>query len=423
MYTVFRSYLSKKLSGDELLSSVDFRRYWLSAMLSNFGSLVGGLALPLCGALVLHATPAQMGILTACQAIPFAFFALPAGVWLDRRRKVPILLGSKVAQAIALAVIPVAYWCGVLSMPWLYAVAATLGTCSVVGGGAEQIFLNMLVGRDRMVEAQSRFAATDSILRLFTPGIAGLLIQWLTAPVAIMVNSMGFVASVWKLRRVHVDEPEPRPSDKHPLHDIAQGFAFIWKHPLLRALAFGAGSWHLLYYGYTALLVLFATRELGMSAGQIGTAHMVGGLGVFVSSMVLRPLNRRYGEGIPILVGTAATVFGFVLMPLIPASLFGSTDASKIAFACLIFTHDCGVMLFFIPYQALRQKVTPDHMMGRMISTMRFLTVAIAPLGALCAGYVADHFSIRTSMACVAVGGLALLLYMLASRPIRSVRP
>jgi hypothetical protein len=422
MYTVFRTYLSKRLAGDELLASASFRRYWLSASLTSFGSLVGGLALPLCAALVLGATPAQMGILTACNAIPFAVFALPAGIWLDRSRKLPILLGSKIVQAIALGSIPFAYWFGVLSMPWLYAVSMALGTCSVVGGGAEQIFLSQLVGRDRLMEAQSRLATTDSVLRLLTPGIAGLLIQWLTAPIAIMVNAMGFVASVWKLRGIDVTEPAPKPSGAHPLTDIAEGFSFIWRHPLLRPLAWSAGSWHLLYYGYTALLVLFATRNLGMSAGQVGTAHMLGGLGVFVSAVTLRPLSRRFGSGVTITFGAAVTVFGFISMSLLPPSLFGSTDASKLAFALLIFTHDVGVMLFFIPYQALRTKVTPDEMLGRMVSTMRFLTVAIAPLGALAAGYIADHFSIRASMACVAVGGTVLILCMLKSKAIQGVR-
>lgn len=423
MYTVFRTYLSKRVANDQLLSSARFRCYWISASLATAGSVVGGLALPLCAAIVLGATPAQMGILTACNAIPFALFALPAGIWLDRSRKLPILLGSKIVQAMALGSIPVAHWFGVLSMPWLYAVNIVFGTCSVAGGGAEQILLSQLVGRDRLVEAQSRLATTDSILRLTTPGLAGLLIQWLTAPIAILVNSIGFVASAWKLRGIDVAEPAPRASGAHPLRDMAEGFAFIWRHPLLRALAGSAGSWHLLYYGYAALQVLFATRDLGMSAGQIGSAHMLGGLGVFVSAMMLRTLNRRFGAGITITIGAAVTVFGFISMSLLPPSLFGSTDAPKVAFALLVFTHDVGVMLFFIPYQALRTKVTPDEMLGRMISTMRFLTVAIAPLGALAAGHIANQFSIRTSLVCVAAGGTILIFCMVRSKSIRNVRP
>ncbi|MTV55343.1 MFS transporter [Massilia buxea] len=423
MFTTLRRQITERWRGDPLLASPDFRRYWASLVLTSFGGQIGALALPLCAVLLLHATPAQMGILTACQAIPFAFFALPAGVWLDRNRKQPILLATKLLHGLTLASIAVAWWCGLLSMPWLYGVAATLGVCSVIGGGAEQIFLTLMVGRERMVEAQSRFATTDSVSRLLAPGLAGVLIQWLTAPVAILVDAFAFLVSAWNLVRVKVREAAPVPTGRHPLHDIQAGFAFIWGQPLLRALAWGAGIWHLLFYGYSALTVLFATRELGMSAGMLGMAQMLGGIGVFVSSQVIKPLNARYGAGVTMLIGAAGTAVGFVLMPTIPRELFGSAHATTAAYAALVFFFDCGVMLFFIPYQALRQRVTPDEMLGRMISTMRFLTIAVAPLGALAAGAVADSFGVRTALACIAAGSVLLTAGLFASRAIRSVRP
>lgn len=419
----FLSPIAERWRSDALLSSTDFRRYWASMVLTSFGSQIGTLALPLCAVLLLHATPAQMGILTACQAIPFAILALPAGVLLDRSRKLPILLGSKAAQGISLASIPVAWWLDLLGMPWLYAVAAIQGACNVIGGGAEQIFLTMLVGRDRMVEAQSRFASTDSISRLLAPGLAGILIQWLTAPVAIIANAATFFISIWNIGRVKMREAIPPRSERHPLHDVRAGFTFIWHQPLLRALAWVAGAWHILFYGYSALLVLFATRELGMNAGTLGMAQMLGGMGVFVSSLLLRPLNRRHGAGITIVIGTAAMALGFVLMPLIPRNLFGDARFSAAAYAALVFFFDLGAMLFFIPYQALRQSVTPDEMLGRMISTMRFLTVAVAPLGALAAGYAGDHLGVRPALYCIAVGGVLLAAGTVASRAIRSVRP
>ncbi|MBA5608494.1 MFS transporter [Duganella sp. FT3S] len=406
-----------------MLRNADFRRYWFSSVLNGFGGQVSALALPLCAVLLLHATPAQMGTLVAAQAVPFALFALPAGVILDRNSKFPILLLSESIQAISLASIPAAYWMGTLSIHWMYANAFVLGVCSVVGGGAEQIFLTYLTGRDGLIDAQSKLTATDSASRLLAPGIAGILIQWLTAPFAVLLNATGFVISVFNLRRISVRDPRPAPSDKHPLRDIHDGLKFIWGQPLLRALAWATGFWHWLFYGYSALVILFATRELGMTPGMLGTAQMVGGIGVFVSSLLLKPLNRRYGPGRTILVGVASTALGFVLMPTIPAELFGSRNASAVAYAALAFFFDCGVMLFFMPYLALRQKVTPDEFLGRMTSTMRFLTVATAPVGAMVAGAVAEHYSIRTGMACVAAGGVVLTIALLMSKPIRAVRP
>ncbi|WP_227470321.1 MFS transporter [Massilia sp. YMA4] len=423
MLSSLRQQIAARWRTDPLLSSTDFRRYWSCLVLTSFGAQVGALALPLCAVLLLHASPGQMGILTASQAIPFAFFALPAGVWLDRRRKLPILLATKTLHGLALASIPVAWWCGLLSMAWLYSVAAILGVCSVVGGGAEQIFLTLLVGRERMVEAQSRFATTDAISRLLGPGLAGILIQLLTAPVAMMVDALAFLFCAWNMARIRSREAAPTPSGRHPLHDIRAGFAFIWSQPLLRALAWGAGAWHLLFYGYAALTVLFATRDLGMTAGMLGVAQMLGGLGVFVSSQIVKPLNARHGPGVTMLIGTAATAVGFALIPAIPRELFGSPLASAAAYALLVFVFDCGVMLFFIPYQSLRQRVTPDDMLGRMISTMRFLTIAIAPLGALAAGSVAEAFDVRTALGCIGAGGVLLAIGMMRSPALRSVRP
>jgi predicted MFS family arabinose efflux permease len=423
MLTAFRQFVTDKISADALLASVDFRRYWISSILTSFAGQIGALAMPLCAILLLHATPAQMGVLTAWQAIPFAVLALPAGVWLDRRRKKPILLCSRAVHALALVSIPVAWWLNLLSIPWMYAVAAVHGCCSVVGGGAEIIFLTFIVGRERMMDAQAKFAATDSVSRLVAPGLAGILIQWLTAPWAIILTACGFILSGANLGLVKASEPTPQPSDQHPLREIHDGLIFIWRLPILRTLAWAAGFWHLLFYGYSALLVLFATRELGMSAGMLGTAQMLGGFGVMASSILMKPLNSRFGPGKTVLIGIGATALGFVLMPTIPATLFGSANASAIAYGALVFFFDCGVMLFFIPYLSLRQKVTPDAYLGRMISTMRFLTVATAPLGALAAGYVADHYSVRTGLACVAAGGIALTAALLCSKSLREVRP
>ncbi|MES2264474.1 MAG: MFS transporter [Pseudomonadota bacterium] len=421
--TAFRQYFSDKLNNDTLLRQAAFRRYWFSGILNDFGNYIGALALPLCSVLLLHATPAQMGMLVAAQAIPFALFALPAGVWLDRHRKLPILLFSQTVLGLSLASIPLAYWLDILSIAWIAVVSFMLGVCSVVGGGAEQVFLTFLVGRANLTEAQSRFASTDSVARLVAPGLAGVLIQALTAPVAMLVNAVSYFISVWNLRQLGVIDPQPAASDKHPLRDIREGFAFIWSQPLLRALAWGAGAWHLLFSGYNTLAILFATRELGMSPGMLGAAQTLGGIGVFASSVLVKPLSRRYGAGVTVQAGIAATALSFVLLPCIPRDLFGSAHASAAAFVALSFFFDCGVMLFLIAYASLRVSVTPDAFMGRMISTMRFLTVAMAPLGALAAGYMGGHFSIRTGLACVGAGGVGLTIAMLLSKPVRGVRP
>lgn len=422
IFSSFFQYCARYLRGDGSAASVNFRRLWFSNGLNCFGAQITSLALPLCAVLLLHATPEQMGVLVALQALPFALFGLPVGVLLDRRSKHPIMLFSESMSGLALASVAVAYWCGVLSMPWLYIVGFIIGTGFVVGGGAEQVFLTYLVGRDGLIDAQSKFAATESASRLIGPGLAGVLVQVLSAPVAILCTACGYLVSVFNLRAMSVRDPRPAPSDKHALRDIADGLLFVWREPLLRALAWGAGIWHFLFYASMALTVLFATRDLGMSPGVLGMTQMLGGAGVLLSAFIVKPLTKRYGAGRTILIGLASTSLCFALTPTIPAALFDSAAASAVAYAILMFFFDCGVMLFFIPYLGLRQKVTPDPMLGRMTSTMRFLTVATAPLGALAAGWVAEHFGVRNGLACIAAGSIALTVAMVWGTPLRSVR-
>ena len=420
--TFVRTYLSGTLGNDKLLRSVDFRRFWLSSVLNGFGGQITALALPLCAALLLHATPAQMGTLVALQALPFALFGLPVGVWLDRSRKLPIMLYCEILFGMALASVAAAQWLGLLSMPWLYAVGFLLGTGFVIGGGAEQVFLTYLVGRDGLIDAQSKFAATDSAARLIGPGIAGALIGSLSAPFAILINALGFLISFWNLKKINVREPKPAPSTTHALREMKDGIVFIWRHPVLRTLAWGAAIWHFLFYGFMALQILFATRELGMTAGVLGSLQMLGGVGVLAGSFLIKPLSGRFGVGGTILIGIGCTAAGFVLIAAIPVALFGSSRASAAMYGAVNFVLDCGGILFFMPYLALRQKVTPDAFLGRMVSTMRFLTVAAAPLGALAAGAIAEHASVRAGLMCVAAGGVALTGAMAFASQLRSVR-
>jgi hypothetical protein len=398
----------RQLGSDQQLRNADFRRFWFSSILTNFGAQITLLALPICAALLLHASPSQMGTLAALGSLPFLLFGLPVGVLLDRSRRLPVMLCSDAMVALSLASVPLAWWQGWLSIHWMYAVEFVLGTGLVVGGGAEQIFMTFLVGRDGLIDAQSKFAATESASRLLGPGLAGVLVQALGAPVAILCNVAGFTVSISNLRRIRAREPQPAPPESHAVRDMLDGLAFVWRQPTLRLLAWTSACWHLLFYGYLALYVLFATRELGLSPGMMGTAQMLGGVGVLASSVLLKPLTQRFGAGGTVAIGLCASSIGFVLMPAIPRDLLGSSTASAAAYAVVVFWLDCGATLFFLPYLALRQRVTPDALLGRMTSTMRFMTVAMAPLGAAGAGLLAERIGVRGGLAVVAGGALLL---------------
>lgn len=402
------NWLRQRVPVDSVLRKPDFLRFWFSSILAHFGAQITLLALPICAVLMLRATPGQMGILAAFESLPFLLFGLPSGVLLDRRRRLPILICSDLVVAIALASVPLAWWLDMLSIHWLYAVGFVIGAGHVIGGSAEQVFLTFLVGRDSLVDAQSKFAATESAARVLGPGMAGGLVQLLGAPLAILCNVASFVVSLLNLRRIRTREPQPPPTNSHPLRDIQEGLAFVWNHPLLRTLACVSACWHLLFYGFTALHVIFATRVLGMTPGTMGMANMLGGLGVLAASLLVKPLSRRFGTGGAILVGLVVSALGFALVPTIPSSLFGSAAWTVAAYAVVVFWIDCGATLFFVPYIALRQQVTPDAVLGRMVATMRALTVAAAPLGALLAGALGESFGVREGLGCIAAGAVLL---------------
>ncbi len=380
------------------------------------------LAIPITAAVLLHATPSQMGTLVALELLPFAIFALPLGVWLDRNRKFPILLCSQIMAGCALVSIPIAALFNILVMPWLYTVAFVMGIANLVGGGSAQVFLTNIVSRDQLVDAHSKFAITDSGARLLGPGIAGLLIQWLTAPIALLFNGICFFFSVLSLSGIKVKETIPPPSKQNPWQEVIAGIRFVRTHPVLWPLAWGTAIWQIFFNGFFALQVLFATRELGMSAGLLGAAQMMGGIGVLVSSLMLKPLTKRIGTGGTILLGMSGTALGWFLLSNIPSNLFGSATYSAILYAIIIFIFDCSTMLYFMPYLALRVKVTPDEFLGRMISTIRFMTVAVAPLGAYSAGWLAEHFGLRIAITGIAFGAILLSLAMYFYSPLRTVR-
>lgn len=405
-----------------MLKNRDFRHFWTTLAINSFSEPISAMAIPLTAALVLHATPAQMGILVALQTLPFALFSLPVGVWLDRRAKFPILFCFEFLFPLALCMVPLAYWLGHLSMALLYCVSFVLGIGYVVSGSASQIFLTHLVGREHLIEAQSHFVVTESLARLIGPGIAGLLVQWLSAPVTLLANGVLFLLSAWNLTFIKRRDSTPEPGDTHPFRELVDGLKFVRHHPALWAMAWSTAIWQILYNGYMALSILFATRELHMTPGMLGAAQMLGGVGILLSSLLLKPLTTRFGSGPMIIIGIVGTALGWIILPLIPAHAFDSNWGSAALYGLATFVFDCAVMLFIMPYVSLRMQLTPDHMLGRMISTMRFLTVASAPFGAITGGWLGEHLTIRPALAIIAAGGVLLSLLVVFCSPLRTIR-
>jgi MFS family permease len=409
--------LSRRARG--LWLSREFRRLWGSLTITSFGAQVTNLALPLTAAVLLHATPMQMGILVALETLPFALVSLHAGVLLDRMRKLPVVVFSDVTRGLALLVIPLAAFTDVLSVEVLYVVGFFCGVQNVVGGAAHQVLIAQLAGRKRLVEANAKISLGETSSALVGPGLAGALIQLVTAPFAILIDACAFLFSALLLRRLRVPHDVAHPGPRASVTaEIVEGLKLVWHNRTLLGLAWIAGLWQVLHHMQLAVLVLFATRELALSPGAIGLAYMFGGLGCILAAATAERLSKRHGVGPVILLGLMLTVVGWVAYGLIGGPVWFATIA--LGLAMLMF--DFGGVLWGINYLALRQAITPDRLLGRMTATMRFLTVAAAPLGSLAGGALASIVGLRATLMVIGVLGVVLAAAAVAWSPVRRHR-
>lgn len=397
----------------------DFVKLWSSLTVTHFGGQITFLALPLTAALVLNATPFEVGVLTALEALPYPILGLFAGVIVDRMKKLPLIVATDLGRGLALLAVPICAWAGVLNMAILYVVGFMIGAMSVLGWPAYQVFMTERVGRENLVAANAKIGVADSAAQLVGPGIAGALIQWLTAPFAIFFDACSFFFSAWLLRGI-----PPKPSDvpkavaRSVRSEIVEGLAIIWHNRTLRALVWSIAVWQVFRHAFIAIVVLFGARELGFSAGHVGTLFMAAGLGSLAAASVTERLNARFGMGPTMLGGIAGTGVAWIVM----GSAMGPYWLASLVFGLGLFLLDLTAMIFFINYLSLRQAATPDRLLGRVTATMICLTVATAPLGGLAGGWIGEHLGLRVAMMFAGVGSLLLAPLVVWLSPLSRMR-
>jgi MFS family permease len=388
-----------------LLRNRDFMKLWGSLTITDFGGQITALALPLTAALVLDASPFQMGILIALQALPFTLFGLFAGVIVDRFSKLPIIIWADLGRGLALLAVPSCAWMDWLTMPVLYAVGFLVGTGAVLGWPAYQVFMTERVGRGNLVEANAKMAISDSAAQLMGPGIAGALVHWLTAPFAVLADAIAFFCSALVLRGIApAPSDAPKHAGEHLWTDIKEGLRAIWHDKTLRALAWALAVWQIFRHMYFAIVILFATRELGFSPGHVGAVFMMAGVGSLAAAWAVKPLNKRFGVGPTMLAGMLGTGIAWTAIGLSG----GPSVTASVVFGLGLFLLDLSAMVFFINYLTLRQALTHDRLLGRVTATMICLTVAAAPLGGLVGGWIAEHVGLRATILLAGAGAILL---------------
>ncbi len=405
-----------KLPATDLLRDATYRRLWTSILISSFGGQVTLLALPLSAAVLLHAAPTQMGLLTAMEIAPFVLFSLPTGVWLDRVRKLPVYMVGELSIAATVATVPLAWWLGWLSMGWLYFVGFVIGAVNTTAGSAAQIVLTQIVPRERLVEAHAKNALASSTAEVTGPGAAGALIKLTGAPAALLADALLLLISASILRGVSVREtPSARNSPFWPA--MREGVNFVRGHRLLMTMAACVGTWQMCNQAAMVIQILFATRQLGLTERGVGLSYVALGGGTIIASAVGYRVVRWMGNGPTLVLGFAVSGVGWLVLAVAPLNRFGVA-----AYVYMLFSFGVGAVFIFINFLSLRQSVTPAPMLGRMTSTMRWLILLPAGPGALLGGWLGEHLGLRVALGFA--GSTALLLAIVARRlaVIRNVR-
>ncbi|MER5500244.1 MULTISPECIES: MFS transporter [unclassified Streptomyces] len=406
----------KNSSWPGLLRDPDFGRLFAATALGQLGDRVIFLALPLVALVALDADEFQMGLLTAMTTVGSLLVGLPAGAWVDRMRKRSVMIGTDAARSLLLLTVPVAWWAGLLTIPWLYAVALAHGVLTVFFDVAHISYLPHLVGRGNLVEGNSKLSAIRSVTSIGGPATAGPLVGWIGAPATLLVSSVGMAASGVLAFRIRKHEQKPE-TDRRPRlrQDVGEGLRFVLGHPVLRATMTGDAVFNLSLVMYQTMLLVFLKRELGLGSFGIGLVLSGMGCGALLGALLATKLSKLVGQGPVVWLAPLITCPLTALMPL--ARPGWSVYAAAVGLAAL----SLGGVVRVVAQSSFQQALTPDRLLGRMSATVRFVSWGGLPLGGLLGGISGSALG-ATATLWLGAGGMTLSFLPNFLSPLRSLR-
>jgi MFS family permease len=371
----------------------DFRRLWGAQTVSQVGSQVSQLALPLVAVIALDASSLQVALLGTVEMLPFLLFALPAGAWVDRLRRRPILILADAGRALALGSVPLVAALSHVTIAQLYIVGFVTGTLTVFFDVAYQSYLPSLVSRDELVDGNAKLELSRSGAQIAGPGIAGLLVGAITAPYAVAVDAVSFVWSALLLMRIRTRESaREHVAGRSLRREILEGLRYLLGDPRWRAMATYVAVFNL-GTGITGpLFLVYAVRRLDLSPTELGLIFMLGNVGWLAGAAVARPVTERIGMGRTLALGGAIGGAPLFLWPLAPKSL--AIPLLVLAQAVTSF----GIVLFNVPGISLYQTLVPEYILGRMNASRRWIVWGVIPLGSLLGGILASTIGLRTTL-------------------------
>jgi MFS family permease len=400
----------------------DFLKLWSAETISQFGSQITGLALPLVAVITLDVSAFQVSALFVVESAPFLLISLPAGVWVDRLPRRPILVIGDLGRAVVLATIPIAYWLDVLTIWQLYAVGLVVGIFTVFFDVAYQSYLPALVEREQLVEGNSKLEVSRSAAQLGGPAAAGVLIQALKAPFAIVFDAVSFLFSglfIFWIRKHEENVPtraERKAAGSSMRAELGEGLRWVLGNPYLRTICASTATFNFFSSMMGAILIVYLVRSLEMSAGLIGVMFAIAQVGYLAGALTANRVSKKLGIGPAIMTGAMCGV-AQILIPLAPQDAHAAVPFIIVAELIVSF----GVVVYNVTQVSMRQAITPERLQGRMNSVIRFIVWGVMPLGTLAGGAIATGFDLRTAIWIGAIGN-ALAWLPVTIGPVRTLR-
>src|SRR5256886_6099354 len=398
-----------------LSSNGDFVKLWTGLTIARVESQIAVRALPLTAVLLLGAGATETGLLVAAQMLPSIVAGLFIGVWVDRLPRRPIMIWSDIASAIVIATVPLAAALGALSLAQLYVVSFLGGAFAVSTDLARAAMVPLLVGRTRLVAANSRLQASSAVAQVAGPSLGGILVQTLTAPMAMLWDAVGFVVSALFIAAIRSPEAaRSRETERSVWHEITDGLRWVRQQPIVFRCITAIALANIEWFAVQGVLVIYATRELGLSPALLGIALAVIGPLSLLGAWLAGPLTARWGLGPVMIASLLLETLSRVLLPFASGSPLQAATVLGLSQALLGLT----VPLWVVSSSSLIQALTPDHLLGRVSSATRFIGFAVAPPAAFGAGIVGDLIGLRPTLFAAAVIAAVAFLYLLLS-PVR----
>lgn len=388
----------------------EFLKFWAGQGLSQVGSQVTALALPLTAVLVLHATALEMGFINTAQWLPFLLLALWVGAVADRLRRKPLLIGADICRATVISGIAILGITGLLNVPILIVLIFVFGTCTVIFEVGYYSFVPSLVPRESLIVANGCLQATTSTAQIGGPSLGGALVQLFTAPIALLADGATFVVSAISLAWMRTTERQQQVAGS-AIGQIREGLAVTFGNPYLRTLVGTSGIYNLFWQWIITLFYLYAIRRLGLSPGAIGLVLSAGAVGSLIGSVISGPTVRRVGVGPAVLWSVVIECAAFLVIP----AAGGRATWVMPAFIAGFGINGVGTALSSVAAITVRQAITPDHMLGRMNASYRFVSSGAVPLGALLGGVSGDLLGLRAGLLAGVLGLLGTVAWVLFS--------